>query len=106
MGKEITIPFELGWDVTPLKFYPYKSIVLDRLFGVDCSEGFSNFYNSLRQGLLYLFNSRGIKAHDDNKIAFEVKTKAGKSIYFGFYDLKLSVGFQVEYEGQLMEPTN
>lgn len=104
MGKEITIPFKLGWDIIPVKFYPYKSCVLDRLFEMDCLKELSGFYQSLERGLVFLFNSRNIEAHEDNKIAFEVKTKVGKSIYIGFYDWILSIGFQVEYEGQLMKP--
>lgn len=104
MSKEITIPFELGWDIIPVKFYPYKSCVLDRLFELDCYLTFSDLFKYIQATLLAIFNAQGIKAYPDNKIAFEVKTKTGKSIYIGFYDWILSIGFQVEYEGQLMEP--
>ena len=96
------VPFEFGWNVTPVAFYPYTSVVLDRVFQIDCSGNLSNFFEGVRTSLIYLFNSKGIKAQKDNKIVFEIRTKSGKSIFIGFFDLVLSVGFQVDYEGKVV----
>ena len=85
----------LSWDLKPVKFHRYTSSVRERVFESE----FTKEIEYLRSQLLEAFNYHGIKCHDDNKIVFECSLH-GKTVCFGFYDLKFSIGFSYWNENE------
>lgn len=77
----------LSDNLKPIKFHPYRSGILKRIFYSD----FTDDIEYLRLSLLDLFNHCGVKCYNDNKIVFECEIH-GVKIYYGFYDLKFSIG--------------
>lgn len=81
-------------NLTPVKFYPYTSIVLDHVFETSWGDDFP--YLQYMRDCLAMFEEAGIKAHQDNKIVFQFKTRYGNTpVYIGFYDNRMSIGFAV-----------
>lgn len=78
---------EIPWPIKPIKFHPYRSYVLDRVFVMDSN----NETEYLREELINTFNEAGIKCYNDNKIVFECEINKIK-VYYGFYDNKFSIG--------------
>jgi len=74
-------------SLKPIKFHPYTSDVRKRIIYME----FTDETDVLRACLLKLFNNNEIKAYDDNKIVFECELHGAK-MYYGFYDLKFSIG--------------
>lgn len=85
----------LPYDLTPVKFHRYTSSVRERFYESE----FTDHTTFLRKALLEAFNYHGIKCHDDNKIVFECSLH-GKTVCFGFYDLKFSIGFSYWNENE------
>lgn len=87
-------------DLTPVKFYPYATTVMDRFIeiGYSTSRTMCPDVHEIRDRLHKLFTSAGIENGRDNKIAFEVEYK-GQKIFYGFYDNKFSVGLRVHNYG-------
>lgn len=83
------------FDLQPVKFHYYTSSVRERIFESE----FNDEITFLRAALLELFNYHEIKCYDDNKIVFEC-TLYGKTICYGFYDLKFSIGFSYYDESE------
>jgi len=91
------------YDIKPVKFHPYRSDVLKRIFSTEYSRG--DEIDSLENRLRDLFNEHGIKCYRDNKIVFECEIH-GKLIYYGFYDWKFSVGFDYFDESEKYKKEN
>jgi hypothetical protein len=90
----------INCDLKPVKFHPYTSRVLNRLFEVDCdSEELQKCYRDLENELLRIFKRTGIEAWTDNKIVFEFEDK-GTPIFYGFYDWRFSVGLSYHDENE------
>jgi len=77
----------------PIKFHPYTSVVLDRIIEMDFDH--NDNIDHLREHLVLIFNHHNIKAYDDNKTVFECEIE-GNTIFYGFYDLKFSIGFRCQ----------
>jgi len=77
----------------PIKFHPYTSVVLDRIIELPFDS--KDDIDQLREYLVLIFNHHNIKAWTDNKTVFECEIK-GNTIFYGFYDLKFSIGFRCQ----------
>ena len=74
----------------PVKFYGYSHITRDRIMEFGDKE----LYTETKSELLKRFIAEGIKAHNDNKIVFEMDMN-GKRIFIGFFDWTMSIGLDV-----------
>lgn len=86
---------EIPWPLTPVKFHPYRSVVLCRILETNFCEA----TEILRKDLIDMFNEAGIKCHNDNKIVFELDFE-GTKVYYGFYDLKFSIGLRYQDDNE------
>lgn len=80
----------------PKAFWPYASGVMhaSRIMEVRYSSG--DTFDRWRDDLIVLFREHGIKCAVDNKIVFEFwDTIQEKPIFVGFYDLQMSIGYQM-----------
>jgi hypothetical protein len=91
--------FMIIYDLIPKRFYPYRSHVTGEVFKMNFSEAYEDEINYLRRILVEHFNENGIRCYEDNKIVFECETK-GKRIFYGFYDLKFSIGMSCYSESE------
>jgi len=82
------------FDFTPIKFYPYPSIVYPIIHKQICDDDIESIvYQKLRKDLVDIFNTFGIKATIDNKIVFEVaKGHIITNVFIGFYDWSIHLG--------------
>jgi hypothetical protein len=85
-------------DLIPIKFHPYRSYVTKRLLYLD----YNNEIERIEFDLIDLFNEHKVKCHVDNKIVFECKLYETK-IYYGFYDLKFSIGLDYVDDNETKE---
>lgn len=94
--------FSLPYDLVPVKFHPYTSRTMNRVFEIRMDNSNSNEINKLRQEFLIKFNQFGIQAKDDNKIVFECALGGDnfKKIYYGFYDGNFSIGLSCYDENE------
>ena len=76
-------------DLEPVKFHPYTSRTLRRIFSVD---NYGDDFRLLKRELIEYFKREGIKAWNDNKIVFEMKKEDETKIYYGFYDGVFTIG--------------
>ncbi len=74
--------------IKPVKFHPYTSRVLKRIYSGERNKGLDYFEDEL----IETFNKAGIKCYKDNKIVFEVETY-GQKLFYGFYDCSFHIGF-------------
>lgn len=83
-------------SLTPKKFWPYTSTVTQRLIEMRAEHGkkTDEDYLTAKQMLITMFKQAGIKAYEDNKIVFECDLK-GHTVYIGFYDWTMSIGFGI-----------
>jgi len=79
---------ELGFEINPIKFYPYPSTVVRRVLIDDNYRKHENL-KLLKEELLHLF-----QAKDDNKIVFEVELN-GTRLFIGFKDGIFALGLGV-----------
>lgn len=84
---------QLAYKVTPIKFWPYTSIVTDRIIDIDYGPEDREIQN-LEQILIDRFNNYGIPCQYDNKIVFEC-IQNGRTMFIGFKDWTFSIGFGV-----------
>jgi hypothetical protein len=89
--------------IKPIAFYPYSSIVQDRIFDIE------DYYNipeikEFQQYLIDWFKDNGIKAARDSKIAFEVEIK-GVRLFYGFKDWRFSIGMSVRSDSWIKPVT-
>ena len=82
------------YDLVPIKFYPYTSTVVNRIYQHTFTSNKDDEIASFRRWLINRFKEVGIKCEIDNKIVFECEIE-GKKIFYGFYDFTFSVGFGV-----------
>jgi hypothetical protein len=90
-------PIDLGDEVEIVAFHHYPTVVMDRVLEIEygeCTKQSHNMITRFRDNLVHAAVVRGINAHVDNKIAFELKHK-DKTFYVGFKDGKMSIGFSV-----------
>lgn len=96
--------FSLPYNLNPVKFHPYTSRTINRVFEIRFDK--INYEEALKvkQELLYKFNQFGIQARDDNKIVFECNLEGDnlRKIYYGFYDGNFSVGLSYYDENEVM----
>ena len=85
----------IPWPITPIKFHSYRSVVFNRIIEMNLTEE----SEELRKELITTFNEAGIKCHDNNKIVFECEFE-GIKIYYGFYDLKFSIGLRYKDDNE------
>lgn len=88
--------------LVPRVFWPYTSGVMydGRFETVEYTNG--DDIDQWRDELVKLFQSKGIKAHTDNKIVFEFfDPKTEKPTYIGFYDLKMSRGPRMKSDHEM-----
>lgn len=107
MNHEIDfyLPLDHGcFDVKPVRFYGYTSIVTQRVLQFNCvgADHMGRFFNRLRDELIEAFKRAGIAAHADNKIVFEV-FYGSQSLFIGFKDWTLSIGMGV-YKDDYVKP--
>ena len=86
-------------ELTPVRFYPYTSRVKEVIYRTDRTIETALFQRELVQHFLDL----GIPAEEDNKTVFEVTTEHDKTLYFGFYDCRFTMGSAVETEARPWE---
>lgn len=88
----------------PFAFYPYTSSVHNRFIEIDCGGpddrvDKTQFYQALKHECIDRFNKAGIKAYEDNKTVFGFyavdSNGFGHKFYIGFYDWRISIGFNV-----------
>lgn len=94
--------FRLNYDVEPVEFWPYTTIVLDRIMVLKRWGDDPDPVGGLKQDLLCLFWEHGFEgAYDDNKIAFGITNrkdedrKRSPTVFIGFYDGQCSLGLSV-----------
>lgn len=87
----IVLPF----NYRPVQFHPYTSRTLQRIIEMELNDE----TEVVRKQLVEEFNDAGIKAWDDNKIVFECEIDDTK-VYYGFYDLKFSIGLDYQDENE------
>jgi len=85
-------------EITPIKFHPYTSIVMDRVLVIDCGVTVDEGYQEIHRfelALIELFQNAGSNCRVDNKIAFECKI-CERTVFYGFKDNRFSIGFSVK----------
>jgi|GEM_PF-2604078 len=91
--------FDLGYELEPVRFWGYTSIVHDRILSVDLLNAPDSMvfeFRALENKLIKRFREAGIDAKIDNKIVFElINKRIGKSVYIGIKDWTLSVGLDM-----------
>jgi hypothetical protein len=86
--------FEIKYEnFKPVRFYGYAHGIVEKITEIEYDDG--DDYKTEKKQLIEYFKKHGIKAHDDNKIVFQLENPVGNSIFIGFYDWKLSIGFSV-----------
>ena len=90
------IDMELAFGGKVTAFYGYTSRVQERILEVEFSH--NDAFDHLRENLVVEAQVRGIDAHVDNKVVFEVTSLHGKVMYLGWYDGRFSVGLDVYTE--------
>lgn len=92
-------PYEIPYGAIPVAFYPYTSIVFERIISVHYGSSMEEESIQIRQfekDLHYWFNANGIPSQHDNKIVFEIKLSLdGSSVFYGFKDWVFSIGLSV-----------
>lgn len=82
----------IPWNLQPKAFYPYTSVVLDRIFTVYYKP--HDEISQLKDELVKLFQQEvSPRVQRDNKIVFEFVDENRKSVFFGFYDWVFAIGF-------------
>lgn len=89
--------------MTPVKFWPYTTIVCNRIIELDWGNvvdreeerARKSTARTLRDALLTRFNKAGVRCADANKIAFEVLAPNKRPMFIGFYDFHMAIGFSV-----------
>lgn len=88
----------------PVAFYPYTSIVQDRILEVENYNEVPSL-RELREELIEHFNDNGISCTVDNKIVFEVDVK-GVRLFIGFKDWNFAIGFSVVSDSWIVPKRN
>lgn len=83
--------WDFDYDLEPVEFWPYTTRVTDIVLLAPRDD-----FRMMYPCLIRRFQEAGIKAYDDNKVAFGARRpKQDQVWYFGFYDFSFSLGLSV-----------